>query len=85
MMTLEISVVLGSFISLLLMVNAFFVKELVKSINEVKLELAKLVTQHDNTSDTVKVHAEDIKELYKNLNNIREKINKIEGRVNGIQ
>lgn len=76
--TLAISVI-GSFISLLLIVNAFFVKELVKSIGEVKLELVKLTTSHDGTAKEVRDNGDDIKDIYKSLNIMRDNISKIQG------
>tara|TARA_R110000787_G_scaffold5686_6_gene20543 strand:- start:5972 stop:6229 length:258 start_codon:yes stop_codon:yes gene_type:complete len=80
-MSSEFLAIIGAFISLLLMVNAFFIKDLVKSINEVKLELARLVEKHDSTSDKVNSNIEDIKDLYKTLNDIRDRLSKVEGDV----
>lgn len=42
---------MGSFISLLLMVNAFFTRQTLKEINEVKLKVVELIARHDATSD----------------------------------
>jgi len=74
--------VFGSFISMLLIVNAFFIKELVKNISEIKIDVIKLLTNHDNSSSDIDDNKEDIKDLYKTINTLRDRINRIEGEMN---
>ena len=66
-------------ISCLLAVNVYFLKDMVKGLNQVKVELGKLITSHDNTSENVKENSGDIKDLYKTVNTLRDKISKMEG------
>lgn len=53
---------------ILLGANAFFIRSLVQSINEVKLELGKLVTEHSSSKEKLAAHSEDLKDLYKKTN-----------------
>ena len=67
-MQVDLSNLMYVLITVLLGVNAFFIKDLVKSINEVKLELGKLVTEHSNTKEISVTHSQDIRDLYNKTN-----------------
>lgn len=61
-------------VSCLLGINAFFIRSLVQSINEVKLELGKLITEHSNSKEKLSDHSEDLKDLYRRTNDQEAKI-----------
>lgn len=64
----------GSIISILLAVNGFFIRELVKSLYEVKIRVEVLISKHDNTEKIAEKNAADII-------NIRERLHKTEGEI----
>ena len=71
--------VIGVLITILLAINAFFVKDLVRTINEVKLQLMRLITQHDNTADDVKENKEHLAEHAEIITRLRERVHSLEG------
>lgn len=66
-------------VSGLLAINVYFLKDMVKGLNQVKVELGKLITNHDNIAKDVEDSKEDIKDIYKTINTLRDKISKMEG------
>lgn len=64
--------VLGSFVSLLLMINAFFTRKTLEKITDVELKLAVLIAKHDTTEERSKNNEKDIDVL-------KEKIHSLEG------
>lgn len=84
-MEVDLSHLMYVLITVLLGVNAFFIKDLVKSINEVKLELGKLVTEHSNSKATLGSHSEDLKELYKRTNDQEARLAVLENRNSSIE
>jgi hypothetical protein len=80
-MQIELAQLMYVLITILLGVNAFFIKDLVKSINEVKLELGKLVTEHSNTKEISVAHSRDIRDLYHRTNNQESKIAILETKI----
>ena len=64
----------GSIISILLAINGFFIRELVKSLYEVKIRVEVLISKHDNTEKIAEKNAADII-------NIRERLHKTEGEI----
>lgn len=70
-MTIEAALmIIGSFVSLLLMVNAYFTRQTLQQITEVRLELAKLIVKHDATEERSRFNEME-------LMKIREKLAKI--------
>lgn len=53
-------VILGSFLSLLMIVNAFFTRQTLQAITEVRLELAKVVVRHDATEERSRRNEKEI-------------------------
>lgn len=47
----QVLLVFGSFISLLLMVNAFFTRKTLEKISAVELRLVELIVKHDQTDE----------------------------------
>jgi len=43
--------IIGSFMSLLLMVNAFFTRKTLEKITDIELKLAEIITKHDATEE----------------------------------
>ena len=78
-MSVDLNVVFNIVVPVLLAVNAYFIKDLLNSINQVKLELARLLSQHDNSKEKIADHSEDIKDLYKQINGMRDRLHSIEG------
>ena len=64
--------ILGAFISLLLIINAFFTRKTLEKITDVELKLAVLIARHDTTEERSRNNAEEIRKL-------RERLHKIEG------
>ena len=77
-MTVIVSIV-GGFISILLLANAFFVKDLVKTINEMRIELVRISTEYKNTVDDVKDLKEKALIQDKEIIKIRERLHNLEG------
>ena len=50
----------GSLISILLAINGFFIRELVKSLYEVKIRVEVLISKHDNTEKLAEKNAADM-------------------------
>lgn len=69
----------GFIISTLLGMNAYFIKGLVSEITGMRVDLAKVTTQHDNTVSDVKDNKARIFELEKEKNSIRERLHALEG------
>lgn len=67
-----ILLIAGSFISLLLMVNAFFTRKTLEKISTVELQLAVLISKHDNTDERSKANEFEIRSL-------RDRMHKVEG------
>jgi len=56
-------VIMGSFLSMILMVNAFFTRQTLKEISEVKLRLVELIAKHDATSERALKNENEITQL----------------------
>ena len=68
----SILVLFGSFVSLLLMVNAYFTRKTLEKISAVELRLVEYTTKHDATE-------ERSKENKKELDKMRGRIHSLEG------
>jgi hypothetical protein len=71
-MTYETLGVIGAVIAVLLSVNAYFFKDMVKSLKTIELELMKLSTQHDRVE-------EDVKFLLSENLKVRDRLHQVEG------
>jgi len=72
-MSLDLLVALvGSFLSLLLIINAFFTRQTLQAITEVRLELVKLNVKHDATEERSRVNASEVVK-------IRDRLHTLEG------
>lgn len=74
-MSLEpVLIIIGSFLSLLMMLNAFFTRKTLEKITDVELKLAVLIANHDNVESRVTKTEYDILELrersHKTINDI---------------
>ena len=70
--------IVGFVISSLLGLNAFLIKGLTHSINELKNELVRVATSHDNTMVDVKDNKVRIFELEKESHQLRERVYALE-------
>ena len=68
----NILVLFGSFVSLLLMVNAYFTRKTLEKISAVELRLVEYSTKHDATE-------ERSKDNKKELDKMRERLHSLEG------
>ena len=66
--------IVGAFISLLLIVNAFFTRLTLEKITSIELKLAVLISNHDATEEGRKQNARDIREIKEKYH---DKINEI--------
>lgn len=64
--------ILGSLMSILLLINAFFTRKTLEQIHAVSLQLAVLISKHDVTEERSKFNALEISK-------IRDRLHKIEG------
>ena len=67
----------GAFLSLMLVVNAFFVRQLVSSISEVTLGLAVLVEKHNGTSDRIKISELHLEKIDNELVSVRKRLHSL--------
>jgi len=68
----SVLILLGSFISLLLMVNAHFTRKTLEKISVVELRLVEYTTKHDATEERSKKNE-------KELDRLRERVHSLEG------
>ena len=52
----------GTLISLMLMINAYFTRKTLEKINDVDVKLAIIITDHDNTKELAEKNEKDLKE-----------------------
>lgn len=71
--------IIGSFISILLVVNAFFIKSLVASIQKLEVKMTTIAVQHDHTIADVRDNKSRILEVEKENARQRERIHTLEG------
>lgn len=71
-MSNELTAVIGGLITFLLSVNAYYFKDIVKTLTEIKVSLMQLSTEHINNVNLVNKHETEIDRL-------RERVHKIEG------
>ena len=72
-MSLEILAVVGTFISIGLAINAFFIKQLVDSINQVKIQTALLIQRSEYTENRIEKFDTHLVDIFKRLNTIERK------------
>lgn len=80
MLTVFLSIV-GVFISFALVVNGFFIKQLVSSLTQVEKGLAVLMEKHNGTSDRMKVNEKNIEKVECELVIMRDRMHKLGNRV----
>lgn len=73
-MSNELLTILGGIITFLLSVNAYYFKDVVNTLTDIKIVLAKLTTEHHANSLLINKHDREIDLL-------REKIHKLEGNI----
>lgn len=71
--------ILGSFISLLLMVNAFFTRKTLEKISSIELKLAEMIIKHDYTDERAKGNRRTIENINTELLSLRERVHSLEG------
>tara|TARA_R110000868_G_C10972634_1_gene770645 strand:+ start:27340 stop:27603 length:264 start_codon:yes stop_codon:yes gene_type:complete len=64
--------ILGSFISLLLIVNAYFTRKTLEKMSDIDLRLAVYISKHDNTEEVSRWNREEIMGL-------RDRVHSLEG------
>tara|TARA_R110002167_G_scaffold250954_1_gene457104 strand:- start:27 stop:278 length:252 start_codon:yes stop_codon:yes gene_type:complete len=67
----QILVLFGSFISLLLMVNAHFTRKTLEKISAVELRLVEYTTKHDATEERSKENKKEIEILKERVHSIK--------------
>ena len=72
---------IGSFISILLMINAHFTRKTLEKINAVDLKLAVLITDHKHTEKKTEKNEEEIKQLKDGLATLRDEMKRDYGRL----
>jgi hypothetical protein len=77
-MVMDLTIV-GSFISILLVVNAFFIKSLVASIQQLEVKMTTIAVQHDHTIADVRDNKSRILELERETARQRERLHSLEG------
>lgn len=70
MITPELLGVLGFIVTLLLGLNAYFIKELVDSINQVKIQTATLIENNSNTKDRLQSVEDDLEMIRARLHTL---------------
>lgn len=79
-MTLDtILLILGSFISLLLIVNAYFTRNVLQQVQELSVKLAVLIAKHDSTEERSRSNEKEIDKMNEEISRIRERIHSLEG------
>jgi uncharacterized protein YlxW (UPF0749 family) len=73
--TIETYEIVGTVLTAVMAINGFFLKNVYSDMQFIKIELAKLIAQHDNTA---KDALENSKEIYK----LRERVHSLEGAQN---
>lgn len=69
--TLQILITLsGSFISVLLMINAHFTRKTLEKISSVELQLAVLISKHDATDERSRDNKGEIAKINEKLHNL---------------
>jgi len=66
--------IFGGLLTVLLGINAFFIKDLVRSIQEMRVDIVRITTQHDNTVLDVRDNKNRILILEKEISRIRERL-----------
>ena len=69
----------GSFVSLLLLVNAHFTRKTLEKITDVELKLAVLIAKHDTTEERSKHNEDEIQKLREEVLKLRERMHSVEG------
>jgi len=64
----------GSFISLVLMVNAHFTRKLLEKMTSIELRLVEYTTKHDSTDQKTNKNSDEIEELKEKLHNLEMKM-----------
>ena len=75
----NILVLFGSFVSLLLMVNAYFTRKTLEKISMVELRLVEYSTKHDATEEISRENRKELDRVRERLHSIRERIHSLEG------
>lgn len=70
-------IITGTLLTLLMSVNAFFLKDILNNLQTVKIELAKLLTDHSHSKILVDSNARDIRD-------IRDRLHSLEGQEKNI-
>jgi len=64
--------IFGSFVSLLLIVNAYFTRKTLEKMSDIDLRLAVYISKHDNTEEISRWNREEIM-------SIRDRVHSLEG------
>ena len=71
-MEVQVLAVVGALLTILMSVNAFYLKGVLSDLQFVKIELAKLITDHGNYKETVIDNRREVKSL-------RDRVHTLEG------
>jgi len=72
----------SALLSLLLAVNAFFVRQLVSSLAQVEKGLAVLMEKHNGTADRIKVSENTLEKLDDEIVHMRKRLHKVDNDLN---
>jgi len=67
--------IIGSFMSLLLMVNAFFTRKTLEKITDIELKLAVIITKHDATEERSKLNVIKMEALESRVSSLEARVN----------
>jgi hypothetical protein len=63
-------VLFGSFVSLLLMINAYFTRKTLEKISSVELRLVEYTTKHDATDERSKENKKELDRVWERLHSL---------------
>jgi hypothetical protein len=67
-------IAVGTFISVALAVNGYFIKSLLESLNQVKIQTAQLIERSDSKEVRLKAVEEDIRILRDKIHEVEKKV-----------
>jgi len=77
-MNIELTI-LGSFVSLLLMVNAYFTRETLAKITKIELEMVRFTERHDATDERSRDNKKALEHLRQIINRHENEIHSLKG------
>lgn len=79
-MTLETYEIVGTVLTFVMAINGWFLKNVYSDMQFIKIELAKLIAQHDNTAKDAAENTREIYKLRELVSDLKQRMHIIEGR-----